>query len=129
MSFTVSGRRATLVPSKFCVYFCFLGWPTSSIHAGTIKALEFSRDMETIGDVRIWRAIYFKESAHMIVSWQGCSPQGGAGGGLGQGRPVDARVVEGTEVLVSTVALFGEVSADGAVRFVCEQAKIGQFKM
>lgn len=66
-----------------------------------------------------------------IREWkeQGCSPQGGAGGGLGQGRPVDARVVEGTEVLVSTVALFGEVSADGAVRFVCEQAKIGQFKM
>ena len=46
-----------------------------------------------------------------------------------QRGPVDARVVEGTEVLVSTVALFGEVSADGAVRFVCEQAKIGQFKM
>lgn len=48
---------------------------------------------------------------------------------VSQRRAVDTWVVEGTEVLVSTVALFGEVSADGAAGFVCEQAKIGQLKM
>lgn len=37
---------------------------------------------------------------------------------VSQRRAVDTWVVEGTEVLVSTVALFGEVSADGAARFV-----------
>ena len=58
------------------MYFCFLGWPVSSIHVGAIMALEFSRDTETIGYVYIWREIYFKESAHIIVSWQVCSPQG-----------------------------------------------------
>ena len=48
------------------------------------------------------------------------TPSSLGGEAASQRRPVDARVVEGTEVLVSTVALFGEVSADGAVRFVCE---------
>lgn len=41
-----------------------------------------------------------------------------AGKAVSQRRPVDAWVVEGTEVLISTVPFFGKVSADGAVRFV-----------
>ena len=55
--------------------------------------------------------------------------QSGWEGTVSQRRSIYARMVEGTEVLISTVALFGKVSADGAVRFVCEQAKTGQFKM
>ena len=56
-----------------------------------------------------------------IRKWkeQGCSPQGGVGGGLGQGRPVDARVVEGTVVLVAAVTLHHEMPTHGAVRHVC----------
>lgn len=37
---------------------------------------------------------------------------------VSQRRSIDAWVVEGTEVLISTVAFFGKVSADRAVRFV-----------
>lgn len=53
-------------------------------------------------------------------------PQGGHGdaswpgreGTVSQRRSIGARVVEGTEVLVSAVALFGKVSTDRAVGFV-----------
>lgn len=51
------------------------------------------------------------------------------GKAVSQGRSVHAWMVEGTEVLISTVALFGKVSANRAVRFVCQHVKIGQFKM
>lgn len=40
------------------------------------------------------------------------------GKAVSQRRSIDAWVVEGTEVLISTVALFGKMSANGAVRFV-----------
>lgn len=45
---------------------------------------------------------------------------GGAGSwSLGQGGPIDTRVVEGTVVLIAAVALHHEVSANRAVRHVC----------
>ena len=44
--------------------------------------------------------------------------QPGWEGTVSQRRSIDAWVVEGTEVLISTVALFGKVSADRAVGFV-----------
>lgn len=44
-------------------------------------------------------------------------------GTVSQRRAIDAWVVEGTMVFISTVALFRKVSADRAVRFVCEQGK------
>lgn len=44
--------------------------------------------------------------------------QPGWEGTVSQRRSISARVVEGTEVLISTVAFFGKVSADGAVGFV-----------
>ena len=57
------------------MYFCFLGWPVSSIHVGAVMALEFSRDTETIGYVYIWREIYFKESAHTITEAENSGPR------------------------------------------------------
>lgn len=39
-------------------------------------------------------------------------------GTVSQRRPIVPRVVEGTEILVSAVALFGKVSADRAVGFI-----------
>lgn len=42
----------------------------------------------------------------------------GQEGTVSQRRSINARVVEGTEVFIATVALFGKVSADRAVRFV-----------
>lgn len=57
-----------------------------------------------------------------ITGWkeQGCSPQGRvwvgqAGGSLGQGGPIDTRVVEGTVVLIAAVALHHEMPANRAV--------------
>lgn len=43
---------------------------------------------------------------------------GGQTGFLGQGGPVDPRVVEGTAVLIAAVALHHKVSANGAVGHV-----------
>lgn len=56
-----------------------------------------------------------------ITEWeeQGYSPQGCVGGAgrwsLGQGGPIDTRVVEGTVVLIAAVALHHEMSANRAV--------------
>lgn len=57
------------------------------------------------------------------MEWEmhGCEVAGSlqpAGKAASQRRSVDAWVVEGTEVFISTVAFFGKVPADWAVRFV-----------
>lgn len=53
-----------------------------------------------------------------ITRWkeQGCNPRGRGGRrSLGQGGPIDTRVVEGTVVLIAAVALHHEMSAHRAV--------------
>lgn len=56
-----------------------------------------------------------------ITGWeeQGNSPQGYVGGAgrwsLGQGWPIDTRMVEGTVVLIAAVALHHEMSTNRAV--------------
>lgn len=49
-------------------------------------------------------------------------------GTVSQRRPIVPRVVEGTEILVSAVALFGKVSADRAVGFICREVKMGSLQ-
>lgn len=89
-------------------------------------------DPQGQGAVRVVRGTASRWPSQGHREERGCQVRGSfqsVGRTVSQRRAVDTWVVEGTEVLVSTVALFGEVSADGAAGFVCEQAKIGQLKM
>ena len=61
---------------------------------------------------------HHRATAKYMTARSESSVQCGWDGTVSQRRSIDAWMIEGTGVLVSTVALFGKVSAGRAVEFV-----------